>query len=181
MEIRICSYLLASYVLQADPSAWDALVILDSNVKPTEFVDSHTRRRSYLWFDDIEQSIVNRRVVTSEQIAEGLEFATGSSRLLVCCRAGQSRSAALAYVIACREFGAQSAIELLDPRRHIPNRLVVRLGAVSLNSHSVFRVFDNWRETHRHIALSDYYNEIASEIDNLAARGVVDRIVHAAS
>jgi len=129
MDIRILGYLSASFLLEHEPSKWDVLVILDSDVTPTDFLQSHACRHLFLRFDDIEQVTDGRQLVTSDQIAQGLEFATDSSRLLISCRAGQSRSAAMAYLVSCREQGADAATKIIDPTRHMPNRLVVSLGA----------------------------------------------------
>ncbi|NQT13566.1 MAG: dual specificity protein phosphatase family protein [Planctomycetes bacterium] len=177
MDIRICGYLSASFLLEHEPLKWDALVVLDAKVIATDFVQSHTRKHLFLRFDDIERPTGNRRLVTSDQLARGLEFAKDSSRLLISCRAGQSRSAALAYLIACRDLGVDAAQKMIDPKRHVPNRLVVSLGAALLDVPDVLDAFHRWREAHRRIVLSDYYDEIEREFDDLVARGAVDRIV----
>ncbi len=177
MDLRIGGYLPASYLLENEPAKWDALVILDSQLEATDFVRTHGRRHLYLRFDDIQHATEDRRLVTSAQVAEGLEFAKGSQRLLVSCRAGQSRSAAMAYLIACQELGVAAALAAIDPTRHIPSPLVVRLGAALLDVPDALDAFQRWRTEHRHVALSNYYDELESEFDELVARGATNRIV----
>lgn len=177
MEIRICGYLAASYLLENAPSQWDALVILDSRATASEFVQSHSRRHLYLRFDDIERPTKGGQLVTADQLAQGLEFALGSQRLLVACRAGQSRSAALAYLAACRQQGVSEALKLLDPRRHIPNPLVVSLGAQLLDLPEALDTFRRWQEDHRHVDRSAHFDELEREFDELLRRGAKNHII----
>ena len=177
MEIRIHGYLAASFFLEQEPSRWDALIILDSKLSATPFVQSHARRHAFLRFDDIERPTEGRQLVTRDDVAQGLEFAVGSDRLLISCRAGQSRSAAMAYLIACRENGVASALALIDPTRHVPNPLIVRLGAGVLDMPEAVDAFERWRQDNRHVSLSDYYDDLEREFDDLESRGAVNRIV----
>jgi predicted protein tyrosine phosphatase len=155
---------------------WHALVILDSGVEPTGFVAAHTLSHEYLVFDDIESPRPTRRPPTEALIEQGLKFAAGKERLLVCCRAGQGRSASMAYLIRCRDVGAPEAVALLDPTRHRPNRLVVELGDRLLSELQPLQAFDDWRHRHGHIRLSDYYDEMEREIDRLVEAGARDLI-----
>ncbi len=134
MEIRIGGYLAASFLLENEPATWDALVILDSGVTATNLMRLQARRHCILRFDDIQQATEDRVLVTSEQIKQGLDFANGSQKLLVSCRAGQSRSAAMAYLIACQANGVDAALRLIDPTRHVPSPRIVKLAA-SLHTH----------------------------------------------
>jgi len=171
MEIRIAGYLAASYLLQQEPAKWDALVILDSTISASDFVRRQALRHRYLRFDDIQQSEPDRVVATPESIEKGLDFARGSGRLLVSCRAGQSRSAAMAYLIACRENGVESAVQLINPTRHVPSPLIIRLGATLMEMPDALEAFDTWQSKNRHISLSDYYDELDEEYDRLCEMG----------
>ena len=177
MDIRIYGYLAASYLLEIEPSQWDTLVVLDSKVSPSDFVQSHSVRHRFLRFDDVDRLPEGRQPFTSDDVASGLVFAVVSDRLLVTCRAGQSRSAAMAYLIACRDQGVEAALNLIDPTRHIPNPLVVRLGAAVLDMSDALDAFERWCNDHRHISLSDYYDDLEREFDDLVGRGAVNRIV----
>lgn len=176
MRIQIAGYLAASDLLKREPGQWDALVMLDSRAEETSFVSRMTLRHHFLWFDDIEQPVTGKQLATSEMIAAGLRFAEGSTRLLVSCRAGQSRSVAVAYLIACQQLGIDAALALLNPTRHVPNRHVVHLGANVLQDPEIEAAFEGWQRKHADTCLADYYNEIESEIAALETAGVVNQI-----
>jgi len=176
MEIRIGGYLAASYLLEREPNQWYAIVMLDSGQEATDFVQVHTRSHLYLRFDDIEEQRPNKQPPTKRMIEDALAFAGGKDKLLVCCRAGQARSVALAYVISCREHGVTEALKLLNPTRHRPNRLVVTLGDAVLGTPAILDQFDEWRRLHAHIRLADYYDEIEKEFEALEAQGAWNRI-----
>jgi len=177
MDVRICSYVSGSFLLEREPGKWDALVMLDSGVEATEFVAGHARSHLYLCFDDVEAKRLDNRPPTPELVAEGLVFGEGKERLIVCCRAGRGRSSAMAYLIACQDLGAAEAIKLLDPIRHRPNRLVVSIGDSLLGVANVLGQFDDWQRKHAHIRPRDYYDRLAEELDALMRRGATDRIV----
>jgi predicted protein tyrosine phosphatase len=176
MEIRIAGYVAASHLLAQEPHQWHAIVMLDSGEEATGFVQTHARSHLYLRFDDVEEHRANRQSPSKGLIEQALEFAKGKDKLLVCCRAGQARSVALAYVIACRERGVQEALKLLNPTRHRPNRLVVTIGDAVLGVPAVLDEFDEWRRRHADIRLSDYYDEIEREFEALEAQGASNKI-----
>jgi hypothetical protein len=97
-------------------------------------------------------------------------------KVLVSCRAGQGRSAALAYLIACQDRTPAEAITLLDATRHSPNRLVVKIGATALGDLTILDRFDEWRRNNSRIRLSDHYDEIEAEFDELERQGARDLI-----
>jgi predicted protein tyrosine phosphatase len=176
VEIRVGSYVAASFLLEREPGQWHTLVVLDSGKQATEFVKAHARSYLYLRFDDVEEPRSNKETPTRALLEQGLAFARGKDKLLVSCRAGQGRSVALAYLISCREHGVQKAVELLNPTRHRPNRLVVTIGDTVLEMPDVLDQFDAWRRRHAHVKLSDYYDEMEKEFDALAAQGASNRI-----
>lgn len=177
MEIRICSHLAASVLLQQQPGNWDVIVVLDSKAKPTAFVEQQSVRHLFLRFDDVVEGVDGRLLVTSDQIEAALEFARLSERLVVTCHAGQSRSAALAYIIACQKVGVDAAIHLISPKRHVPNRLVVHLGAAALELPECLARFIAWRDANANVSLATYYDEMESEVDELEAVGWKNEIV----
>lgn len=176
MDIRIASYVAASLLLEREPGLWHAVVMLDSGKHPTDFVKAHTLSYLYLRFDDVEGPRVDKELPTRSLIAQGLNFAKGKDKLLVCCRAGQGRSVALAYLISCGEQGVQEALKLLDPTRHRPNRLVVALGDSLLETPEALDQFDDWKRRHSHIRLSEYYDDMEKEFDALEAQGASNKI-----
>jgi predicted protein tyrosine phosphatase len=176
MEIRILGYIAASHLLEREPLKWNALVILDSGVTASQFVQRHTIAHRYLHFDDVEKSYEMKRSPSASAIKEGLEFAKAKERLLVSCRAGQSRSAAIAYLISCQEQGVAQAIKLLDPMRHRPNRLVIEIGASLLGDSQILDHFKNWKENLCNSNLADYLDVLRKELDALEAAGASNRI-----
>jgi predicted protein tyrosine phosphatase len=176
VEIRVGGYLAASFVLEQEPNQWHTIVVLDSEMRATDFVKSHARSCCYLWFDDVESPRPGKEQPSKVMIEQGLNFARGKDKLLVSCRAGQGRSVALAYLVGCQEYGAERAVELLNPTRHRPNRLVVTIGSSLLETPEVLGRFDEWRRQHSHIQLSDYYDEIEREFEALEAQGASNRI-----
>ena len=176
MQIRIGSYVAASFLLENDPNEWHALVLLDSNVQATQFVEMHAQSYCYLRFDDVEQYVSNKLCPSDAAIDQGLRFAEGKDKLLVSCRAGQSRSVAMAYLIACRMQGTSDALKLLNPARHRPNRLIVSIGSALLPVPDALDKFDEWRQQNAHVRLSDHYEEIERELDVLELQGATNRI-----
>jgi predicted protein tyrosine phosphatase len=176
MDIRICGYIAASDLLARESGEWHALVVLDSNAHPTDFVACHAKSHLYLRFDDIEAPRDNLVCPNERHVVEALQFAAGKERLIVTCRAGQSRSAALAYLHTCQHAGPAQAVDLLNPTRHIPNRKVVMLGGIYLNTPVIWQQFEDWRQKNAHIRLSDHYDEIEHEIELLEVRGAKNRI-----
>ncbi len=178
MNIIIHNYLSGSFLLEREPNRWDAIVILDSGMTHTDFVANHARNHIYLRFDDIDTDIPGKRMPTSEDIQPALEFASASQDLMVCCRAGQSRSAATAFLIAYHRLGPDAARRILNPQRHIPNSLIIELGARPIDDPSVMQTFSEWRTDNRHMKLADYLDDIEREFDELKMQGAKNRITH---
>lgn len=176
MSIEIHSYLSASFKLSNQPDIADAIVVLDSRSKHTDFVSKNTCRHLYLRFDDIVSESINQRIATTEDVSDAIEFAAGSKDLIVCCRAGQSRSAALAVVVAASRSLASEMLDSLNPKRHVPNARIIELGARILSSPELLVSFDRWRAMNRGIVPSDFVDDISLEIDSLEARGATDLI-----
>jgi len=124
MNVAIRNYLAGSYLLEQEPNLWDAIVVLDSRTDATDFVAKYARRHLYLRFDDILSQTHEKLLPTSYDVLRAIEFSREANNLLVCCRAGQSRSAALAFLACYRWVGRDAAKGVLNPRRHRPNALV---------------------------------------------------------
>ncbi len=179
MKIVIRNYLSGSFLLESEPNAWDAIVILDSRIAHTDFVAQHARRHLYLRFDDVTAAMHGQRLPTAADIRSALDFAADSNNLMVCCRAGQSRSAATAFLICYQRLGPAAACRLLNPERHIPNSLIVDLGARIIDERSVVQAFTEWQAKYRRVKLSDHLDDIEREFDELELRGARNRIVKA--
>ncbi|WP_165248887.1 hypothetical protein [Paludisphaera soli] len=176
MEIRIAGYLAASHLLEREPGRWHAVVILGAETESTGYAETRALSCLYLRFDDVLDPRPGKITPTRDALRRGLDFATAKDKVLVTCRAGQGRSAALAYLIACQVRAPAEAITLLDATRHSPNRLVVKLGATALGDPTILDRFDEWRRDDSRIRLSDHYDEIEAEFDELERRGARNRI-----
>lgn len=176
MELRTAGYIAASVLLEREPGEWRALILLDSDLEPTNFTADHSRSYLFLRFDDIEEPRGSKRPPNRAQIAQALDFAAGEDNLLVSCRAGRGRSIALAYLILSHRRGVAEALARLDPTRHRPNRLVISLGQGLPGMPDVLGPFDDWRRRHAHVRLSDHYAELEKEYAQLEAQGAVNRI-----
>ena len=178
MRIVIRNYLAASFLLEQEPLVWDAIVILDSGLKATDFVATNARRHLYLRFDDVGAATTSKRPPTISDIRKAMDFATNSENLLVSCRAGQSRSVAIAFLIAFQHMGSAAALNLLNPERHSPNSLIVKLGEQLVDAPMMLSTFNDWRERHQGIRPSDYVDDIEREFDELELLGAKNRIIH---
>ncbi len=176
MKIVIRNYLAASFLLEQEPSSWDAIILIDPGMSHTDFVAEHTRRHIYLRFDDIDTERHGKRAATLDDVRAAIEFAAVSEKLMVSCRAGQSRSSAIAFLIGCHRLGPQIACELLNPKRHAPNSLIINLGASLIDDPYLLSVFHAWQQKYRTFKLSDYMGEIEHEFDELERKGARNRI-----
>jgi hypothetical protein len=177
MNIVIRNYLAGSFLLEQEPNVWDAIVILDSGLSHTAFVAEHARRHIYLRFDDVDADVHGKRVATLDDIRAATEFASHSENLMVCCRAGQSRSAAIAFLIGCQRLGPETACGLLNPKRHIPNSLIVDLGTRLMDDPFVLQAFAKWQTANKGVKLPSYFDDIEREFDELERQGARNRIV----
>lgn len=164
MKIEIKSYLAGSFLLKNEPQVWDAIVILGSKSIASDFVSKHARRHCFLTFDDINEPRAGRRSVAIQDIRKAIEFAAESTNLLVCCRAGQSRSAALAFVLS------NGDLSILNPERHSPNKLIIELSK-QINP-QIFESFQKWKSK----PLFHYLDEIEAEYDELERLGAKNLI-----
>lgn len=178
MNIVIRNYLAGSLLLEKEPNAWDAIIILDSGLSHSGFVAEYAHKHIYLRFDDVINAASRKRLPTSDDVRAALEFSKESEHLMVCCRAGQSRSAALAFVIVCQRLGSKTADQILDARRHAPNSLIIELGARLIDDPFVLQAYTEWQLTNEHVHLSRYMDEIEREFDQLELQGARNRIIN---
>ena len=177
MKIVIRNYLAASFLLEQEPLVWDAIVILDSGLMETDFVATNSRGHFYLRFDDVVAATTSKRPPTISDIRKAMDFATNSENLLVSCRAGQSRSVATAFLIAFQQMGSIAALSLLNPKRHSPNSLIVKLGEQLIDDPMLLSTFNDWRDRNQGIRLSDYVDDIEREFDELERLGAKNLII----
>ena len=177
MEIVIRNYLAGSHLLESYPNSWDAIVILDSNLRESDFIDTHSRKSLIPHFDDVTSSKAGKQPPAIDQVNSAIQFANDSNRLMVCCRAGQSRSAAIAFSIAFQKLGSDAAVGLLNPKRHSPNSLIIDLAATIIYDPMFATIFHDWQKANSHVRLTDYIGEIEHEMDTLESSGARNRMV----
>jgi predicted protein tyrosine phosphatase len=177
MEIVIRNYLSASQLLLQEPNSWDVIAILDSKLKATDFISKNAKKYLILHFDDVTATSTGKIVPNISSIRSAIEFGTKSDKLLVCCRAGQSRSAAIAFLIAHSRLGSAEAYQLINPKRHDPNKLVVELGSQLADSHNPLSTLQEWRKNHYDVHFTNYLDEITLEFEILEAQGARNLII----
>ena len=136
-DIRVCGVSeLGDQILMApasvvsiwDPQAEDAGGYLELFSRHLPGVPVFVRK-----FDDITTPEKNRRLVTKVDVQEILNFAKSAPLpILVHCRAGISRSTAIAYAILCQMFGPGMEDECMKRLAEIrpqafPNELIVTI------------------------------------------------------
>lgn len=176
MLIRIENYLSGSYRLTSEPKQWDALVVLDSGLSESRFVTQHARRSLQVRFDDVLKAKRNKIEPNVQLVECAIKFGLSAEKLLICCRAGQSRSAALAFAIAFENGDQTAAFDLLNPRRHSPNPRVIEIANELVRRPGLLNAFDQWIAAKGDKRLTDYLDEIETEYDRLLALGAKDRI-----
>jgi predicted protein tyrosine phosphatase len=146
MDIDICSHGVLLGLLSAEPGRRDLLLVTNPGVEPPEGVPPLSRRLLHLEFEDLASPLPGVRLPTEADVRRALEWSAGSEALVVSCHAGVSRSAALAYLVRCREVSPPEALAVLSRGWHKPNELVVRLGAAILGDPAVYKAYLAWLE-----------------------------------
>jgi predicted protein tyrosine phosphatase len=110
----------------------------------------------HLQFDDIFADAVHLKAPTEEDIRKALEWAEGKDQILCVCKAGQSRSSAMAYLVAYHKTGrAKDAIQFLDMNIHTPNRLIVELGSKIFKDEEIKKVYFEYNRKQQELFCED--------------------------
>lgn len=171
LEIEIHNCLSGSFILESEPRVCDAIVILDTSLPQPIFVSKFSRKSLVLQFDDITESVSRKISPTTEPIKREIEFVVTSEKLMVCCRAGQSRSASAAFAIAFEKLGEDAASELLNPREHSPNFRIIQIAAGLIERPGLLNTCEEWGCNSGDIRLTDYYTE--QDIDSAIEAGAL--------
>lgn len=142
----------------------------------SDFVPSHSRRSLLVHFDDVTSPTPNKVEPTLDPVSKAIKFGFKSDKLIVCCKAGQSRSAAVALSIAYDKLGKNLAFAILNPKRHSPNVRILQLADEVIDRPSLLDHYDEWGIENGDIRLTDFLDEIESEYDELERMGARDRI-----
>ena len=102
-------------------------------------------RHEHLIFDDITFAIPSGVLPSQSEIAKGLAFSTDPNEdIYVACRAGISRSSAMAYLIRCKYCKPDIAAQMWNIEIHDPNSKVVKIGAKLLNDRNIWIAYKRW-------------------------------------
>jgi predicted protein tyrosine phosphatase len=147
MNIHIRSHEEASRFLAENPGQYDVILISAEPIMAMkERIQINACEVLCLYFQDAVAPQPDVRLPTTEHVSQALSWAEGRANIIVACAAGISRSSAIAYLLWCRLMPPEAAVRNLDQHRHMPNELVVRLGAELLANPLIFSAFTAWRE-----------------------------------
>lgn len=105
-------------------------------------IKKNAKSHIHLIFDDITNphSTV-AKPPSKELVAQGVDWVKDlKDDYIVSCRAGISRSSAMAYLIATKFFGPRDAVKILNPDIHYPNKLIVKLGSEILGNPEIYTI-----------------------------------------
>ena len=130
--IHICSL---EAVKEMDTSIYDGIITIeDSNIENPFRVRSGENKQLILRFDDINQPIDDYVIPQMSHIKRALDFADKieDGSLLIHCRAGISRSSAIALAVIAKRLGSGKEEEAVNTLEHInpncrPNKSIVEM------------------------------------------------------
>jgi len=133
------------------PTEFNIVSIRSSDVPPKLYGAFEKHRRNYKniiveCFDDLTLPRAGLIMPSHEHIQRILMWTKGKDKIAVHCTAGISRSAAVAYLIACQQTSPKKALGLFEPAIHCPNRLILELGVEILKDESVLSEYTEWFE-----------------------------------
>jgi predicted protein tyrosine phosphatase len=149
-EIHISGHAVntAQQFLAGRPDEFHCLLVTDVDYPFPEEIRGLVRDVLHLAFDDACFPTGLNRLADRAAVQQALAWAEGRDKLLIACHAGISRSAALAFLIACTDRPPEQALSLLDPGKHRPNDLVVMLGSTVLGDRRIWDAFFEWCRMH---------------------------------
>lgn len=151
MKIQIMSRNKAEQFVKGNPDH-PIIAIGEPTSEDVQRVTKNSKNCLCLLFHDIEMPRGGYTVVQKNHVEEAVAWAKDKEDLVVACRAGVSRSSAMAYIIMCSKYDPKEAIKVLDVDTHAPNQHVVKLGSEVLENKEVFNVYLRW--------LGEVYNSL---------------------
>jgi predicted protein tyrosine phosphatase len=138
----------AQQFLAGRPGEFHCLLITDFGYPFPDGIRERVGSVMHLAFDDACFRTGLHRLADRTTVQQALAWAERRDKLLIACHAGISRSAALAFLIACTDRPPEQALNLLDPEKHRPNDLVVMLGSNILGNRQIWDTFLGWCRRH---------------------------------
>jgi predicted protein tyrosine phosphatase len=119
--------------VEREPGALDVISIRDPGNDAFDHVGELCRNILVLRFHDVMEPTMDEKAICPKenQIREAIDWCQGRQSVLIHCRAGVSRSAALAVVIGCVNGLEPSAAfsDILNPLLHFPNPMIIDIGS----------------------------------------------------
>lgn len=143
--VRIMSRAAAHAALLYDPYI-PVVAIGETFGNEVEQITSIAKDFICVKFDDIEIARPGYTTVNESQIKKILKWAENKDDFIVACRAGISRSSAIAYLIVAEKTSPEEAIKILDMAWHQPNPLVVEVGAKVIGNQKIQEVYNQWKK-----------------------------------
>ncbi len=147
-EIYIKSHNSVLGFLKSHYREFDVVLYTNSNYEVPRSFETHSKDLIHFPIDDIDRPTTTKIGPNLDHIGQLLDWAKDKERIVCCCHAGVSRSSATAYLLAAREWGAETGLSVLT-RKHWPNRLIVYLGSVVLNNPDIWNTFVKWHTKER--------------------------------
>jgi hypothetical protein len=121
MKIMSRESLLA--LVRAEPNQHDAIVIYEPG-KYEEVVEIVSKCRKVVAIGMDDTTTVKPGSPTKDKVTEALHH----GYQIVSCRAGSSRSSAIAYLIEASRTSPEEAVHVWDETKHFPNELILKYG-----------------------------------------------------
>lgn len=134
----------AAKELKIAPDEIAVICITDNGATPDQEIVSNAYVLLHLEFADADFARAGTKIPTKEDVQKAIDFAKEHGDVWVCCHAGVSRSAAMAYVIECMQVHPAMAVNIWNKKRHSPNRMIVRLGGEILNNPNIEKYHTKW-------------------------------------
>ena len=150
MKLTICGHDKAAKILASKPNKLDIIFISSPEnkyaVEGSEKIAGLARESCEILFNDITFPIGHSKTVPEEHhVKKALDFAKGKKELIIACQMGVSRSSAIAYLIEASESGYKEAFDILNPKVHSPNLLVIKHGAKLLGEQDILAAMLDWK------------------------------------
>lgn len=150
MEIHIKGHDTIQGLLKEEYRKFDVVLYTNSDYQTLpdrlRFIETHCKELVHLPVDDVDFPRKTQVAPSLESVKKALDWSQGRDKLICCCHAGVSRSSATAYLIAAREWGPKTALCVLKPQKHWPNRMIVHLGSQLLNDPLIWDTFVDWQK-----------------------------------
>jgi predicted protein tyrosine phosphatase len=152
IKIKICDQKTACRILSKKTDFHVVSIRTSFETEPLIFDSFITKYQSIIKprFDDVDKLFpiedADLKPPENEDIEKIIRWSEGKNKFLIHCWAGISRSAAIAYLIACSKMPVTNAVKILNPKQHKPNRLILKFGEEILRKNNIIETFELYAE-----------------------------------